>query len=159
MKYTAMASPIGELIIAGNGQAITEMHIEEDRYFSGVPDSWEYTSTDPLLGQATAELQEYFEGQRKTFTFPLESGGTSFQEEVWKALRAVPIGQTVTYGEIAAAIGRPKAVRAVGTAVGRNPLCILVPCHRVLTSDGALGGFVAGPARKAFLLRLEGARQ
>lgn len=155
MIYDVIDSPLGKLTIGTNGSAITELHIEGDRYFTAIPAEWVKDSTEPLLLQAKQELAEYFAGKRSNFSVPTNAEGTLFQKQVWDALRAVPTGTTTTYSSIAAKINKPKAVRAVGTAIGRNPICILVPCHRVLTSDGSIGGFVAGIARKQHLLQVE----
>lgn len=113
--------------------------------------------TAPVLAQAQRALEVYFAGDRQPFDVPLDlSLGTPFQQAVWRALLDIPFGQTTSYGEIARRIGRPEAVRAVGGAVGRNPLSILVPCHRVIGASGALTGYSGGMARKIALLRIEG---
>ena len=109
-----------------------------------------------MLGRARDEIGEYFDGRRKRFDLPLELVGTPFQCQVWQALLEIPFGQTATYGAIARRCGRPRAVRAVGAAVGRNPVSIIVPCHRVLGSDGSLTGYAGGLPRKRALLSLEG---
>lgn len=109
----------------------------------------------PVSDLAASQLREYFAGSRKTFDFPCELRGTSFQLAVWEALRRIPYGQTRTYGQIAAAIGRPKASRAVGMACHRNPLWIVVPCHRVVGSSGALTGYAGGLSMKRMLLDME----
>lgn len=112
----------------------------------------------PALAQAQRALDAYFAGTRQRFDLPLDlSLGTAFQQAVWRALLDIPFGRTASYGEIARRIGRPEAVRAVGGAVGRNPLSILVPCHRVIGADGALAGYSGGLGRKIALLKLEGA--
>ena len=108
-----------------------------------------------LLAQAVAELTEYFAGRRQTFTVPRDVQGTRFQEKVWEQLSKIPYGKTYSYSEIAKRIGNPKATRAVGTANGRNPISIMVPCHRVIAADGSLGGFGGGLANKITLLKLE----
>jgi methylated-DNA-[protein]-cysteine S-methyltransferase len=108
------------------------------------------------IGQARAELAEYFAGRRRTFDVPLAPQGTPFQESVWRRLLAIGFGETASYGRIAGDIGRPLAARAVGAAVGRNPVSILVPCHRVIGEDGSLTGYAAGLPRKEALLTLEG---
>lgn len=113
----------------------------------------------PLLDQAARQLAEYFAGTRRRFTIPLAADGTEFQRRVWQALAAIPYGERRTYGAIAAAIGRPRASRAVGLACGRNPLLIFIPCHRVVGAGGSLGGFSAGLDAKAHLLTLEARRQ
>jgi len=155
--YDIFPSPIGDITASTDGVAVTALHIEGDRYFTAVPTEWTRQSTHPLLIQLQAELGEYFAGTRVRFDVPVAFEGTEFQRSVWKALQGIPSGKAVSYRTLAEAIGRPKAVRAVGTAVGRNPLCIVVPCHRVLASDGSLGGYVAGLDRKQLLLTLEGA--
>ena len=111
---------------------------------------------DPLLHEAAAQLAAYFNGRRNSFKLPLDLLGTAFQRQVWQALLVIGRGQTTSYGDIARGIGSPLAVRAVGAAVGRNPLSVIVPCHRVLGRDGSLTGYAGGLHRKGALLRLEG---
>ena len=111
----------------------------------------------PLLQQAEHEFAEYFAGRRREFGIALDPQGTPFQQRVWQALLRIPIGRLSTYGEIARELGLPAAARAVGAAVGRNPIGIIVPCHRVIGSNGSLTGYAAGLPRKESLLRLEGA--
>ena len=156
MLYTIIPSPIGDITAAIKNNALAELHIEGDRYFTRVPADWQ-RADHPLFDQLARELKEYFAGERTAFEVPLAVDGTEFQREVWRALQTLAQGETTTYAAIAAAIDRPKAVRAVGTAIGKNPLCIVVPCHRVLASNGSLGGYVAGLDRKQRLLTLEGA--
>ena len=157
MLYDIIESPVGELTISTDGQAITSLHIEGDRYFTSVPSGWEHHPDHPILREATRQLEEYFAGRRLDFDLPLAAQGTAFQNEVWTALQSVSAGSVTSYAEIAQQIGNPKAARAVGTAVGRNPICILIPCHRVLASGGGFGGYVAGIDCKRQLLRLENA--
>ena len=113
---------------------------------------------DPLLGRAVEQFKRYFAGSTDGFDLPLDLLGTPFQRDVWLALLRIPLGTTQTYGAIARAVGTPQAVRAVGAAVGKNPLGVIVPCHRVIGSSGALTGYAAGLERKTALLELEGAR-
>jgi methylated-DNA-[protein]-cysteine S-methyltransferase len=157
MYYDVFPSPVGDITASSDGTAITGLHIEGDRYFTSMPSEWVHDVAQPLFTQLRTELSEYFAGARTHFDVPVAFEGTEFQRLVWKALQGIPAGKTVSYGALAETIGRPKAVRAVGTAVGRNPLCIVVPCHRVLAGDGSLGGYVAGLDRKQYLLALEGA--
>jgi O-6-methylguanine DNA methyltransferase len=120
----------------------------------GVSVEWE-RDTHPLLAETTSQLREYFAGRRRQFQLPLDLRGTSFQEEVWKALLEIPYGRTLSYAQLARNIARPKAIRAVGAANGANPVPIIVPCHRVVASGGALGGYGGGLALKKRLLALE----
>jgi methylated-DNA-[protein]-cysteine S-methyltransferase len=113
-------------------------------------------SDEPLLLEAEHQLDQYFAGKLKQFSLPLFPHGTDFQMAVWQELFHIPFGQVMSYKEVAAEIGCPKAIRAVGQANRRNPLPILIPCHRVIAADGSLGGYAGGLPRKRFLLRLEG---
>jgi len=158
MQYDIFPSPVGKLTIATDEQFITALHIQGDRYFTEIPKGWKRVKHHPLLDQLYMELEEYFAGWRNTFGVPMKTDGTPFQKEVWLALRQIPSGTTTTYSQIAAKLGKPSAARAVGTAVGKNPICIMIPCHRVVGSDGKIGDFVAGPVRKQQLLDIEGVR-
>ena len=109
----------------------------------------------PVLERAAREIDEYFKGRRQRFSFPLELSGTPFQKKVWKKLLTIPYGKTVSYQSIAKSIGKPKAVRAAASAVGDNPVCLIVPCHRVIAKDGSLGGYAYSLPKKSALLRLE----
>jgi methylated-DNA-[protein]-cysteine S-methyltransferase len=109
----------------------------------------------PAFAEAEAQLRSYFAGERTTFDLPLAPRGTPFQLRVWEALREIPYGETATYGELAAAVGKPSAVRAVGAANGSNPIAVIVPCHRVIGADGTLTGYGGGLERKRILLDLE----
>lgn len=153
MNTLTVDSPIGPLQLVSNGSALIEIrfadrHREETHTGSGA---------DPALRGGARQLGEYFAGQRRHFDLPLAAGGTAFQQRVWRALVAIPYGETRSYRDIAVHIGRIRAVRAVGAANGRNPLPIVVPCHRVVGSDGTLTGFAGGLALKRQLLELEGA--
>lgn len=159
MDYTTFSSPVGMITISTDNDAITGLHIEGDRYFTAIPNDWKQNNTHPLLQQVMSELAEYFQGTRDTFSVPVAPQGTPFQVAVWRALRGVPHGTTASYSDIADKINRPDAVRAVGTAIGRNPVCIIIPCHRVLAKGGGFGGFVAGVDCKKYLLQLENALQ
>ena len=154
-QYDVFESPIGALTVGTDGSCITSIHIEGDRHFSQPPAHWVKDPSHPVLRHAKAELAAYFAGKLQDFNLPVAYLGTPFQVDVWRAIREIPFGSTTSYAAIAERIGKPKAVRAVGTAVGRNPLCIVIPCHRVLASDNSLGGYVAGIERKKKLLALE----
>ena len=154
--HTRCDSPLGRLILAATHQGLAGVWFDDQKH---LPEwaGWPEDAAHPVLLAAAAQLQAYFQGQRQTFDLPLDlSAGTPFQQAVWQALLAIPTGGTTTYGRISQGIGNPKAVRAVGAAVGRNPVGIIVPCHRVLGSDGSLTGYAGGLARKTALLQLEG---
>jgi len=143
-------TPVGPLTVAASDTAITAI-----RFGVCGPALGSAEALPPLLRQAVEELREYFAGIRRVFSLPLAPEGTPFQQEVWAALREIPYGETRTYGQIAARIGRPRAARAVGMANNRNPVGIVVPCHRVVGVSGALVGYAAGLRVKRHLLELE----
>jgi methylated-DNA-[protein]-cysteine S-methyltransferase len=154
MIYKTIQSPVGQIVIASDGGELRELHVEGDRYFQKIPEDWAESTNDLFLKRVSNELNGYFNGENLHFTIPLRFEGTEFQKQVWNELIGIPPGQTINYAQLAARIGRPQAVRAVGTAVGKNPLCIVVPCHRVIASKG-LGEYVAGLDRKEYLLKHE----
>ncbi len=153
--YTITATPLGEMAFVARDGVLTGLHFVDQRHFDGLEPDWVEDDGDPLLCRATAQLEEYFAGRRRSFDLPLAPEGTDFQLAVWRQIAAIGYGRTTTYQELAAAIGRPAAVRAVGAATGRNPLAILIGCHRVLGSDGSLTGYAGGLDRKQALLALE----
>jgi methylated-DNA-[protein]-cysteine S-methyltransferase len=155
--YTTLPSPIGRLrLVARASRLVAVIWEHESAQLEQFADLAE-DDAHPVLVQARQQLADYFAGTRRTFTVPLDlARGTEFQNRVWNALRTIPFGQTRSYGQIAAQIGRGSAVRAVGAANGRNPIPIIVPCHRVIGADGTLTGFTGGLAIKARLLALEG---
>lgn len=144
-------SPIGPLTLHSDGAAITGVEFDDPKY--PLPPS--PRGEDGVLKQARRELDLYFAGKLKAFSVPLAPRGTPFQQRVWEALRTIPYGVTRSYGEQAVAIGSPKAFRAVGLANGKNPISIIVPCHRVIGANGDLTGFGGGMARKHYLLQHE----
>lgn len=141
-------SPIGPLTLTATADALTSLDFGDTRAFGDTP--------TPLLKQSAQELEEYFAGVRKTFTIPLAPTGTAFQKKVWSALLEIPYGRTATYGEIAAKIGKPGGAVAVGQANSRNPIPILIPCHRVIGADGKMVGYTGGMHIKEALLGIEG---
>lgn len=154
--YTEMASPLGTLQLTAADGALTGLHFPGQKHDRPRRTDWQRADSEPVLAQARSQLTEYFTGRRTDFDVPLAPQGTAFQQAVWRALLTVPFGRTSTYGAIAAVVGRPSAVRAVGAAVGANPLGIVVPCHRIIGRDGSLTGYAGGLDRKAKLLALEG---
>jgi methylated-DNA-[protein]-cysteine S-methyltransferase len=155
MKYLNYNSPVGQLLLAASEHGLSGVYFENHKHFKGSA-GWQEDESDPILNQARQQLQEYFAGQRQDFDLPLDlSAGTDFQQEVWAALRCIPFAQTSSYLALAQGIARPRAVRAVGAANGRNPLSIIVPCHRVIASNGALTGYAGGLQNKEALLMLE----
>lgn len=154
---SSFESPLGRITLAATDDALVGVFFDKQAHMPEV-NHWPVADKHPVLQQAQVELAEYFAGQRRTFDVPLDlSSGTPFQQAVWQALLAIPCAATTSYGAISAKIGRPAAVRAVGGAVGRNPVSIIVPCHRVVGANGSLTGYAGGLPRKTALLQLEGA--
>ena len=147
-------SPLGELTLVASATGVRGVYFAEHRHFSG-PGDWRHDSEQPLLRSLTVQLDAYFAGSARSFSLPLEPIGTPFQQRVWAALCALEFGSTVSYTQLAHACGKPNAVRAVASAIGRNPISMLILCHRVLGSNGALTGYAGGIPRKQFLLALE----
>jgi methylated-DNA-[protein]-cysteine S-methyltransferase len=147
VKY--VESPIGIIEIAGTGDAITDLNFVDKKQKADLP-------SNTVIDEAAGQLREYFNGDREEFTVPLDLEGTEFQKTVWRALLTVGYGRKVSYKYISEAVGNPKAVRAVGAANGKNPVSIIVPCHRIIGSDGSLTGYGGGIWRKEWLLRHEG---
>ncbi len=153
MYYCYFETPIGELLLAGEADALTMIGFPKGAMRRDPEPDWIYK--EEPFAEVCRQLSEYFAGERKEFDLPLALQGTEFQVSVLEALQRIPYGETTSYGAIAEQIGRPKAVRAVGAANGRNPIPIIVPCHRVIGSSGDLTGFGGGLDTKAELLRLE----
>lgn len=145
-KY--VETEVGRLLLTADEDCI--VGLKSGQIFSEIEEG-----TSPLLERAAAEITEYFSGERREFTVPVKTGGTPFQEKVWKALRQIPFGETRSYGQIAEAVGSPRGARAVGMACNRNPILLLIPCHRVVGSTGKLVGFGGGLPMKERLLALE----
>ncbi|MDB5852631.1 MAG: ogt1 [Herminiimonas sp.] len=154
MYFVEHPSPAGTLLLAATERGIGGVYFTEHRHFAG-SHGWTMDGGQPLLRRLRSQLDEYFAGERSEFDLPLDLAGTAFQKRVWNQLLDVPFGGTATYGAQASAIGHPNAVRAVGSAIGRNPVSIVVPCHRVVGRDGALTGYAGGLERKRYLLALE----
>lgn len=148
--YAATDSPIGELLLLGDGEALHSLLMNGDGAFDARKSG--LTRDQAAYAGAITQLAEYFAGERSAFELELQPSGTDFQRAVWMALREIPYGETRSYGQIAAAVGRPKAARAVGSANNKNPIAVIVPCHRVIGSGGALVGYAGGLERKTWLL-------
>ena len=156
LVYTRMTSPVGELKLVASDRGLVAVLWRNDD-----PDRVRLQPADeapqhPVLVEAERQLRAYFDGTLKSFSLPIDFVGTEFQKAVWTALLGIPFGETRTYAQIARQIGKPEAVRAVGAAIGRNPISIAIPCHRVIGSDGTLTGYAGGLPAKRYLLGIEG---
>jgi methylated-DNA-[protein]-cysteine S-methyltransferase len=151
--YTTLASPVGPLLLAGDARGLRSIGFENSKRAERVRPDWKLDKT--LFAEVIRQLRAYFGGDLKKFDVPLALEGTEFQLSVWHCLLTIPYGETISYGQLAQRIGNPKAVRAVGLANGMNPIPIIVPCHRVIGSDGSLTGFGGGLPNKKKLLALE----
>jgi len=151
--YSMIESPVGDLLVSGNGEAVTRLYMEVRRWGPGDTSGWR--RDDALFDGARRQLHAYFAGELLAFDLPLAPAGTPFQQRVWRALCEIPYGDVVSYGTIARRIEAPSAVRAVGAANGRNPISIVIPCHRVVGANGSLTGYGGGLERKDWLLEHE----
>lgn len=155
LDYTEMESPVGRLRLVASGKALIAILWDCERPNRVRLDTLKLNPSQPILLDAERQLSEYFAGKRTRFELPLEPHGSEFQKKVWQALMHIPVGETRSYLDLARSMGSPKACRAVGAANGKNPLSIVVPCHRVVGADGTLTGFAGGLKAKATLLALE----
>jgi len=154
IAFTYVDSPIGRLLLTSDGSALTGLYMESRKAQS--TEGWVEDVNVPPLQETVRQLSDYFAGTRREFDLPLGLQGTAFQQRVWRELTDIPYGRTLSYGELAKRINQPSASRAVGLANGRNPISILVPCHRVIGADGSLTGYGGGIERKRWLLCHEG---
>ena len=153
--YSYVESPLGPLLLAGDAADLHLISFPKGKQVRTPDPGWR--RDDALFASAAAQLRDYFDGTLERFDLSLRTAGTAFQTAVWTALRKIPLGQTISYADLARRVGKPTAVRAVGTANGANPLPIVIPCHRVIGSNGSLTGFGGGLDAKRFLLDHEGA--
>lgn len=153
--YTKYKSPVGELLLISNGEHLTGLYMENSAHPVEVQSEWIESEHSPVFQKTVVQLSEYFNGTLTSFDLPLKMQGTAFQKKVWAALEEIPYGETISYKKLATRIGNPKASRAVGLANGKNPISIIVPCHRVIGANGDLVGYGGGLRRKAQLLELE----
>jgi len=154
MYYNVIESPICSILLAGDEEGLKHVIFLKDKIKTEIPDDW--VENKEFFREAARQLEAYFSGKLKSFDLKLAPEGMEFQKSVWKALCEIPCGETRTYKDIAISIGKPKAYRAVGLANNRNPIAIIVPCHRVIGSNGKLTGYASGLDVKEFLLKLEG---
>ncbi|HXB60521.1 MAG TPA: methylated-DNA--[protein]-cysteine S-methyltransferase [Candidatus Acidoferrales bacterium] len=146
---------LGDLLLVATPSHLVGVYFANQHNGPKLSADWKMDPSHPILQQAGKELHEYLAGKRTDFSVPLSNAGTEFQREVWKQIARIPFGKTISYSELAQRVGAPKATRAAGTATGRNPLGIIVPCHRVVGKDGGLGGYAGGLDRKKSLLKIE----
>lgn len=154
IHYTEYEGPLGKLLLAATDNGLCGLYFEQHKYFKGT-EGWRRNDGYSHLRNAARQLDEYFSGRRKEFDLALDMPGTAFQRAVWNELLRLPFGATTTYQAVAQRIANPKAVRAAGTAIGRNPVSIIVPCHRVVGMSGSLSGYAGGLERKSYLLAHE----
>ena len=157
IRYQHIDSPVGPLLLAADDDGLRLIEFESPRHPMARGEDWQ-PGDNAVLAATRAQLEEYFAGTRRHFDLPLAPRGTEFQRNVWWTLAEIPYGRTISYAQLAARVDKPTATRAVGAANGRNPLPIVLPCHRVIGADGSLTGFGGGLPTKQFLLALEGAQ-
>ena len=157
LRTTHIDTQLGGVVLAATDKGLAGLWFDAQKHLPDMT-GWQTDDVHPVLRAAAAQLLDFLAGRRATFDVPLDlSHGTDFQRAVWQALREIPAGATTSYGALSVRVGRPTAVRAVGAAVGRNPVSVIVPCHRVVGATGALTGYAGGLERKTALLQLEGA--
>ncbi len=163
VSWRSLDTPLGPMILAAGlssaGPALTGAWFVGQRHFDGPQAHWHHDEQHPLLREAADQLLAWHAGRRQAFDLPLAQQGSAFQQRTWQALQRIAHGDTCSYGELAAALGQPGAARAVGSATGRNPLSIFIPCHRLVGRDGTLTGYAGGLERKRRLLAFEAARR
>jgi len=156
-RYARFTTPLGPVYVTLIDAGVSGIYFEGGRHAPAIESAWQETPDHPWVRACATQLDEYLAGTRRTFDLPLAPRGTAFQQRVWREIANVRYGSTITYAELAARSGTPEAIRAAGTATGRNPLSIVVPCHRIVGSNGSLTGYAGGIDRKRRLLELEGA--
>jgi methylated-DNA-[protein]-cysteine S-methyltransferase len=155
VRYSRIDTPLGSMLLAERNDALIGAWFAGQKYFPDMGADWIEDPRHSTLERAATQLHEYFAGRRTTFDLPLELRGTPFQQAVWRAIARVPYGETASYGELARRAGAARGVRAAGAATGRNPLTIVIPCHRIVAADGGLTGYAGGLERKRALLERE----
>jgi methylated-DNA-[protein]-cysteine S-methyltransferase len=157
IRHAQLDTPLGPMLARADGGALIGLHFADEARVPAPAPDWMHAPDDPLFGRLAEQLREYFSGGLRVFELPLRPVGTVFQLRVWSVLQEIPYGVTTSYGGMARRLGSPGAMRAVGAANSRNPLAILIPCHRAIGADGSLTGYAGGVARKRALLEIEGA--
>lgn len=158
-RYIRFVTPLGTLFATAIGASLTGIYFEGGRHAPAISSGWREDPYSSPLRECAEQLADYFAGKRQCFDLPVMPRGTPFQERVWREIARIPFGETITYAELAARAGAPGSARAAGAATGRNPLSIVVPCHRVVGTDGSLTGYAGGIERKTRLLEIEGVLQ
>ncbi len=152
-------SPMGRMLIVAGPDALTGLYFVDQKYYREVEPQWSHSPDHAVVRAAVRQIAEYFAGRRREFDLPIAPEGTAFQSAIWKAIASVGYGEVITYSELARRAGHPGAIRAAGAATGRNPITVIVPCHRIVGADGSLTGYAGGLERKRALQELEsGAR-
>lgn len=155
-SYSYFKHPlIDKLLLMASPTELIGIYFADGKHIPAVEGDWKFDPKQPILKKAAKQIEDYLTGKRTKFSIPLHFEGTDFQRKVWKQLQAIPFGKTISYSELAMRAGNPRAVRAAGSANGKNPFCIIVPCHRVIAKDGTIGGYAGGLARKRHLLAVE----
>jgi methylated-DNA-[protein]-cysteine S-methyltransferase len=157
--YAIVNGPIGGLMLVADDSALIGLYFAGCDHIPVASQRWTLNPRHPVLQQAAKQLREYLAGQRKEFSLPLRLAGTDFQQRVWREISLIPYGETISYSDLASRAGAPQAIRAAGTNTGRNPVSIIIPCHRVVGKNGTMRGFAGGLERKRRLLELEKASE
>ncbi len=157
IRFARPRTPLGQLLLIAEDDALTGLHFNGGRHVPAIDAAWCEEPAFLLFTKCLAQVEEYLAGERAVFDLPLAPRGTPFQQRVWREIEKVRWGETITYAQLAARAGAPGSARAAGAATGRNPVSIVIPCHRIVASDGSLTGYAGGLARKEKLLALEGA--
>ena len=153
--YSNIKSPLGELVLVTDDAALTGLYFAGCDHVPVERERWTLKAQHPVLQQTSKQLEQYFSGKRTSFSLPVRLIGTNFQKRVWTQIARIPFGQTISYTQLAKRAGAPQAIRAAGTTTGRNPVSIIIPCHRIVGKNGSMCGFAGGLERKQHLLELE----
>ncbi|HXJ72252.1 MAG TPA: methylated-DNA--[protein]-cysteine S-methyltransferase [Candidatus Dormibacteraeota bacterium] len=155
-SYTTMQTQaLGELLLVANDTQLIGVYYTDSKHAPPIEAGWRFNPNQPVLQQAQEEIAAFLDGERTSFSVPLHFAGTKFQQKIWTQLALIPFGETISYSELARRVGAPSAIRAAGSANGKNPLSIIIPCHRVISKDGTLGGYAGRLNRKRQLLEIE----